>query len=156
MSKNTELDAPTRPVLTLMGELQERSAATLGDAGKAEITAQSVDRIMEADSLDALFDAVGVSKLTSSQDLENVPIRVASIEVRASDQKYAAGGLGAFVVAQYANLETGELGAMGTGAPKLVAFFVKAEKLGALPIDVVIRGKETSGGTMLYLEKWGK
>lgn len=138
-----------RPAVALIGELASRAGQLTDDAVKQEISAQIIDRIVEADNAADVL-ALGNQTLQSGQDMVNRPHKPLAIGVRPSGKK---GGLGVYLVIDALFKDTGSVETFGIGAATAVAQYTKLEKLGYAG-DVVLREKSTTtdGNAVLYLE----
>ena len=112
------------------------------------VTRRMADRMMAADSLDALYDS---TKGVTSDELDGKAIEVTSVEW----QQYESDrGPIPQAVVQAIDLITGEVFEFVTTATMLVAFLYKAQQLQALPFRARIAGKKTKGGnTALNFER---
>jgi hypothetical protein len=126
-----------------------------------ELAKESVNRIASATTADELFDAseqsaAGLPSMGRDWTHLSDPINIVEVRFRKSDEKYAAGGLGAMAVVDYA-LDNGEVFTIGVGAPNVVAFFGKWD---SMPADqkaaasrIRVRPKATGRGEMLYVTR---
>ena len=112
------------------------------------VTRRMADRMIGADSLDALYDA---TKGVTSDELDGKAIEVTSVEW----QQYESDrGPIPQAVVQAIDLITGEAFEFVTTATMLVTFLYKAQQLNALPFRTRIAGKKTKGGnTALNFER---
>lgn len=115
------------------------------------IAADVIGRILEAETLDDAFKAQE-SGLQNGKDFVDVELIVNDFEVRPSDSKYSEhSALGVYVKVIGARLDNGETVQFFTGAPNVVALLWKARYSDALPLDCVIKSKETANGELLTL-----
>lgn len=117
-----------------------------------EISGSIVDKMLEAETLE---DAIAASEngAASGKDMVDVELSVTDFNVKKSDGKYQASTpLGYFLEIDATRLDTGEQVAFSTGAPNVVTLLWKARQLERLPLECVIRGKDTANGTLLTLK----
>lgn len=115
------------------------------------IAADVIGRILEAETLEDAFKAQD-SGLQNGKDYVDVEITVHDFEVRPSDSKYSEhSAIGVYVKVVGVKLENGESVQFFTGAPNVVALLWKARRDNKLPLDCVIKSKETANGELLTL-----
>lgn len=120
------------------------------DSGN-DIAADIMAKILEAETLDDAFAAQD-SGLQNGKDFVDVEITVQDFELRPSDQKYLEKStLGVYAKVTGARLDNGESFQFFTGAPNVVALLWKARYADSLPLDCVIKAKETANGELLSL-----
>lgn len=130
-------------------------AASMEDgngASNADITAAVIQRMFEADSLDAAMEAQDAS-LPSGKSISDTEMTVLGIAVRKADSKYSEHSLGYYLVVDAARLDTGAEMRFAVGAPNVVALLFRALNEGMLPLECVIRSRETANGELLSLRR---
>lgn len=158
-SKNTSNDTSVtpaeRPYEKLIRDLA--GIAQLDSAnGTFDIAATAIDGIMQAETLEEIFDAndAGPQSMKDSEFL-GTPLSVYDVMWRKSDAKYTSangGGLGVYCVFD-AYLDTGETMKFTVGAPNVVASFRTMQLRGLIkedaPARVVIKSRPTENGVLL-------
>jgi len=117
-----------------------------------EITAAVVERMLTADSLDAAMEAQDAS-LPSGKALADVEMTVTGITVVTSDSKYTEHSLGYYLIVDAARLDNGKELRFAVGAPNVVTLLFRADNEGMLPLECVIRARETANGELLSLRR---
>lgn len=121
------------------------------DFASDNIAADVIGRILESETLDDAFNAQD-SGLQNGKDFVDVEIIVNDFEVRPSDSKYSEhSALGVYIKVIGARMDNGETIQFFTGAPNVVALLWKARYTDSLPLDCVIKSKETANGELLTL-----
>lgn len=124
------------------------SAEGVGD----ELTEQQVERILNAQTEDELFEAmefgglIGLKDVPDGTVLEFFSFRI----VKGTDNK---GKLGVYAAIQ-AKGPSGEERGYDTSVPRIIAFLMQAEQKGLFPLTIQIATRNTAGGnTMVSLRK---
>jgi hypothetical protein len=126
--------------------------ATVDDEGESalEISADVVRSILEAGSLEEAF-AAAEKGLTGGKEMTDVEMAVTDFHVKTGDGKFKT-PLGHYMVVEATRLDTGEPVKFSTGAPNVVSLLWKARQEGRLPLECVIRARETRNGELLTLK----
>lgn len=115
-----------------------------------QITQNVVTAMLEADSLEAAIAAQDQG-MPSGKDMVDVEQEVREFDFVRSDDKYDS-PLGVYVrVTNAVRLDTLEPIVYATGAANVVTLFRKAQRAGRLPLQCVIRSRETAKGELLTL-----
>ena len=126
-----------------------------------DLVENQVNRILDAENIDDLFDAMELAGLKGFRDLENgTVLTVTDYRYVKSNRADLAGKLwnpdrneGAFVIVDAVN-EDGEEIALNTSVIRLVSFFRKVETWGLFPITVkVVKDTTASGNEIITLAK---
>lgn len=118
----------------------------------SEIMADVINRVLAAETLEDAFAAQDAG-LQNGKDYVDVELTVNDFSVRTSDSKYRKDGdLGVYVRVDAVRLDTGESVQFFTGAANIVVMLWQARKLDKLPLDCMIKGKETANGELLTLK----
>lgn len=149
-AKSGNVVTPMKPHARFVAQLEVEAGLEGGSSAK-EISQQVVTNILEADSLEAAFEAAEKSGPKSAKDLVDTEWSVTDFEVVKSDDKYDS-PLGHYLRVQATSLESGEPDLWVTGAPNIVTLLWKARQADRLPLDVRIVGRETSNGVLLSLK----
>lgn len=150
-TKSTEV-SKVRPFETVVSNIQGEANLNTGFGGETtamELTSAAIDKMSEATDLDGIL-AVGEVDLAKAEDYAWKPITVTEVEMAKPQEKYREGGIGAFAIVK-ATLDDGEPIQFSVGAPNVVAPLYLIRTRGLLPARVMIRAKETGGGTLLTL-----
>lgn len=138
----------TRFVETIRGEAELTETFDNG----SEIMADVINRVLMAETLEDAFAAQDAG-LQNGKDYIDVEITINDFTVRTSDSKYRKDGdLGVYVRVDAVRLENGETVQFFTGAPNVVVMLWQARKLDKLPLDCIIKSKETANGELLTLK----
>lgn len=122
----------------------------------SEIMADVINRVLSAETLEDAFAAQDAG-LQNGKDYVDVELTVNEFSVRTSDSKYRKDGdLGVYVRVDAVRLDTGETVQFFTGAPNVVVMLWQARKLDKLPLDCVVKSKETANGELLTLKPLAK
>lgn len=122
----------------------------------SEIMADVINRVLAAETLEDAFAAQDAG-LQNGKDFVDVELNVTDFSVRTSDSKYRKDGdLGVYVRIDATRLDSGEVVQFFTGAPNIVVMLWQARKLDRLPLECVIKGKETASGELLTLKPLSK
>jgi hypothetical protein len=118
-----------------------------------ELTAQQVEKLLAAQGEDELFEAmefgglIGLKDVPDGTVLEFLSFRI----VKGTDGK---GKLGVYAAVQGKSLASGVERGYDTSVPRIIAFLVKAEQMGMLPMTIQIATRNTAAGnTMVSLRK---
>lgn len=133
-------------------------SASFSDADKALITEQVVERMLMANSLEEAIAAQDAG-MPSGQTIMDLEHEVVGFEVVKSDKPDAPLGhylrVQAIALHEFTNegfsVQPGEEFTYAIGAPNPVTLLIKARGDDRLPIEIVLRGKKTDGGTLLLL-----
>lgn len=144
---------PYEKLVQRLGGKAELDSASGEPVDAFEIASQIVDKIETATSEDELF-AANDSSLAGLGDYVGQPINITEIVFRKSEEKYAKGGLGAYVVVDFFT-DNGDAFKATCGATNVVATLEKAQNLGLITADkpwrCKVNGKETANGTLLKI-----
>lgn len=122
----------------------------------SEIMADVINRVLSAETLEDAFAAQDAG-LQNGKDYVDVELNVTDFSVRTSDSKYRKDGdLGVYVRVDATRLDTGETVQFFTGAPNVVVMLWQARKLDKLPLECVVKSKETANGELLTLKPLSK
>lgn len=116
---------------------------------------QAIEEMLLADTFEETMAlAASDTSIANGKNLVNKPVRVNGFQVVKSDSKYAESSpLGFYLrVSDAVYKSNGKEVQFATGAPKVVTPLWRARHEGRLPLDCVVREREVSSGTMLYLE----
>jgi len=142
---NSVVSASDRPFVKLMDYLRERAVVDATEFDAEEINAEQVDKIMTADTEDALWDAMKVAGLTGLKDLENgQALRIHGYRLLQGEL-----GIGVYAVLDADDPDTGEAFALDTGVTRILAFLRMCEVMEKFPVEVVVSKKSTAGGNEL-------
>lgn len=119
-----------------------------------DLVEAQVNRILEADNLESLFEAMQLSGLQGFKDLDNgTELKVTDYRYVKSNRQDLAGALwnpdrneGAFVIVNAVDLATGDEIALNTSVIRLVSFFRMCETMGFFPVEVRVVKETTSNG----------
>ena len=145
-----------RPYETLVQRIRsqaELEASVSVSADTAfELQAAAIDKIAEADTLDALFDANVSAKLPGAEEAAaKGPLTILELEFRKTQEQYAKGGLGSYAFITSVD-DRGEEFTWTTGAANIVASMWRIQELGLLNKPekprVKILGRATGNGTL--------
>lgn len=116
-----------------------------------ELTQEQVEKIMTADSEDALFAAMNFGGLTGLKDVENgTIIRINGYRVIQG----TLGSLGVYAILDATDPADGTPLALDTGVERILGFLRMAEVLELYPVTVQVLKKDTaSGNTMVTFKK---
>jgi len=119
-----------------------------------EIQAGIAVKVLDADSIDDIFEANKVS-LPGGRDLVDVEQEVTGFEVKAGGRDDIKSELtgNTYLIVSAIRLDTGEFFNWDTQSPLLVSTLIALERKDAFPVQVVIRGKQTANGTALRFER---
>lgn len=122
----------------------------------SEIMADVINRVLSAETLEDAFAAQDAG-LQNGKDYVDVELNVTEFTVRTSDSKYRKDGdLGVYVRVDATRLDSGENVQFFTGAPNIVVMLWQARKLDKMPLECVIKSKETANGELLTLKPLSK
>lgn len=140
------------PFQRFVTQIQAEAELTETFDNGSDIAADVIARILESETLDDAFKAQDAG-LKNGKDYVDVEITIQDFTVRKSDAKYMDKSvLGVYVRVDGVNLENGETVQFFTGAPNVVALLYKARLTDDLPLDCVIKSKETQNGELLTLK----
>lgn len=131
-----------------VGQLAELNSTFSEEDGR-EIAANVMDKIVLAETLDEIF-AANESGMDKAEAFVGQPITVTEVNFAKSDEKYAKGGIGSYVLIS-AFTDDGNEVQISTGAPNIVASLYRAQTAGLLPARVKITAKDTANGTLLRI-----
>lgn len=92
-----------------------------------------LERLMTADSLEALLRE---DETVATKKLVGKPLEFTDCRVMRSNFE---GGLGAYLIAEAIDLDTGELIVVNTGATKIVGQLIRAKQRGWLPLKATVK-----------------
>lgn len=133
-------------------------SASFSDEDRLLITEQVVERMLSANSLEEAIAAQDAG-MPSGQTIMDLEHEVAGFEVVKSDKPDAPLGhylrVQAIALHEFTNegfsVQPGEEFTYAVGAPNPVTLLMKARGDNRLPLEIVLRGKKTDGGTLLLL-----
>ena len=137
--------------------IELRQIAELDTGAGFEIAARVINEIATAETIDDVF-AANEGGPQSAEDLLGQPMGVYSVRFWKSAEKFAAGTLGVYVVADYID-HANQPQMFATGAPNVVASLRRFEMLNAYqdgkenPLWLTIKGRETGRGTLYTVAK---
>jgi hypothetical protein len=143
------------PMARFARELVGRAEVEEGFGGEEvgdELTAQQVERILNAEGEADLFEAMEFGGLIGLKDVpDGTVLEIQSFRiVKGTDNK---GKLGVYAAIQAKDSNGTERG-YDTSVPRIVAFLVQAERMELIPLTVQIATRNTgSGNTMVSLRK---
>lgn len=117
-----------------------KSFKTIEERDPELVTRKMGDRILAAESLDALFDAL---EGNNSQRLIGKTVEITAVDW---DEYETESGPIPLAACTAIDCSTGEEMEFATTAQMLTRFIFKAETLGAMPFKVRIEGKKTRSG----------
>lgn len=139
-----------RPFQQFKQELSMLAEAAVADMDGKAVTMNVVEAMIEADSLEAAI-AVQDQGVPNGKDMVNVEQEIREFSFVESDDKYDS-PLGVYVRIENAvRLDTGEPCVWATGASNVVTLLRKAQRTGRLPLQCVLRSRETKNGDLLTL-----
>lgn len=140
-----------RPYLDVVRQIQGRAQLDSAGTDSFEFASKAIDAMAQANSLEELVAANKESGLVPAEDVFNVPLNVTDVSFSKSAEKFAGGGVGAWVIIT-ATLDDGSEIQIKSGAPNVVTFAYMAQSKGWLPCRVKIIGRETQNGTLQQVD----
>lgn len=141
---------PHESVLARLKSKAELTQTFTGDNVAQELTAQAIDKMAEAETLDDILRQ-GEVGLDKAELYVNKPITIQDVQFAIAQEKYRDGGLGAFAIVN-ATLDNGEEVTFSVGAPNVVGALEIMQNKGFIPGSrCMLKGKETPNGTLLTL-----
>lgn len=116
------------------------------------ITAQTIEAMLLADSLEDALAAQDTGMLSAKDHMVNVPHQVNDVSVRKGD-KNDGGGLGYYLIVDAVRHDTGEEVRYTIGAAYPFTVLYKAREDGRLPANFIITTKATGSGNDMMLIK---
>lgn len=139
-----------RPFEKFKNELSMLAEAAVSEMDGKAITVNVVEAMIEADSLEAAI-AVQDQGILNGKDMVNIEQEIREFTIVESDDKYDS-ALGVYVRVENAvRLDTAEPVVWATGASNVVTLLRKAQRSGRLPLQCVLRARETKNGDLLTL-----
>lgn len=155
--KTTEVATETRPYQSMIQRIQSQAAMEAGIGGDNaalafELATKAIDRIAEADTLDALFDANESGSLAGVEQAADMgPLTLLEIEFRKSRDEYIKGGVGVYAYVKSVT-DRGEEFEWNTGAPNVVTSLYRIQELGLLNKPekprIKIKGRQATNGVL--------
>lgn len=96
----------------------------------ALVQARIVATILTAETVEGVFDNTGS---TATKEMVGKPIRLLDVQLRASAIEDNASPV--YALLEVADITSGEIKALNTGSPRIMAQACRAKDLGALPLD---------------------
>lgn len=157
MAAGTKEVEARRPYESMAAELANLAATDSSvDNGQTafELAAQAIDRIATAKTAEDIFAANETGAGGDAKDYVGVNINCERVDYAKSDQKYAKGSLGVFVII-HGFKDSGEViePPITCGAPNVVASIRQAQRIGLIggsePFRFTFTAKDTANGTLL-------
>lgn len=139
------------PFERFVENLKAQAKLNAGMVSGSEIAEHIIGKVLEAETLEEAFAAQDAG-MKNGKDLVDVEITVREFEFLPSDAKLADNStLGVYARVVATDLSSGEEITFATGAPNVLTLLWKANQLDRLPLDCMIKAKDTANGQLLTL-----
>lgn len=144
-----------RPFQRFIQYVQDRAELDEAFDPTDDLVEGQADRILNAENIDALFDAMELSELKGFRDLENgTELTILDYRLVKSNRDDLSGKLKAFAIVNVVDLSSGEEMTLNTSVLRIVSFLRKVEIFDLFPIDVrVVKDTTTRGNDVITLAK---
>lgn len=120
-----------------------------------DLTAQTIEAMLLADSLEETIAAQDTGMLSAKEHMVNVPHQINDVSVRKGD-KNEGGGIGYYLIVDGVRHDTGEEVRYTVGAAYVFTVLYKAREDSRLPANFIITTKKTgSGNEMMQIRMLG-
>lgn len=139
------------PFERFVENIRAQAKLNAGMSNGSEIAEQIIGNILEAETLEDAFAAQDTS-MKNGKDVVDIDMTVKEFEFLPSDAKLAESStLGVYARITAVNLFDGEEFTFATGAANVLTILWKAQQTDRLPLDCVIKAKDTANGQLLTL-----
>lgn len=140
-----------KPFDRFVENVKTQAKMNAGATSGSEIAEQVLTALLEAETLEEAFERQD-SSIKNGKDMIDVDMTIRSFEFLPADAKLAENSLlGVYARITAVNLFDGEEFQFATGAPNIIALLWKAQQTDRLPLDCVIKAKDTANGQLLTL-----
>jgi hypothetical protein len=135
--------------------VQERAEVDSAYAPADELVENQAEKILAANNVDELFEAMELAGLGNFQNLDNgTEITINDYRLVKSNRDDYSGRLKAFAIVNAVDNATGEELTLNTSIVRIVSFLRMAEVMGLLPIQArVVKSTTISGTEVITLAK---